>query len=129
VANSKSAFLRTQIYKAIHNQATFIAPTQLYMSLHVAAPGLTGANEVVGNAYARQPIAFGSDTGGSGTNNVTPIFPAPTPGNWGTLTHFGVWDSPSGGAFLAGDALLNAITTSIGISIAFPSGSITWTET
>src|SRR4051812_22204639 len=100
---SKSTYLRNAIYNAIFKNTAFTGPATVYMSVHTAAPGLTGANEVVGNAYARQAIVMGTPTGGAGANTSAPTFPAPTPANWGTLTHFGFWDALTNGNFLEGD--------------------------
>jgi hypothetical protein len=99
------------------------------MSLHTAAPGLTGANEITGNAYARQAVAFGASAAGVVLNNSTPTFPAPTPSNWGTATHFALWDAVSGGNCLYGDALNNPVATSVGVPVNIPIGSLSVAET
>jgi hypothetical protein len=74
-----------------------------YVSLHTAAPGDTGINEVAGGAYARQgPVTF-SNTGTNPTvaaNTAVVQYPVAT-ANWGTITHFGIWSAASGGTFLA----------------------------
>lgn len=126
---SKSNYLRSKIYQAILKATGFTGPGTLYLSLHTAAPGQTGANEISGNAYARTAITFGTDTNGSGASNAAVTFPAPTPANWGTATHFGIWDASTAGNFLIGDALTNAVTTSIGVPVSIPSGSCTYAET
>jgi hypothetical protein len=126
---SKSNYLRGVIYKAINRNTGYTGPAQEYMSLHTAAPGLTGANEITGNAYARQAINMAADTNGAGASSNAPQFPAPTPSNWGTATHFGVWDAASAGNYLWGDALTNPVATSVGVPVLFPIGSVTYTET
>lgn len=82
-----------------------------YISLHSADPGEdggAGANEVSGNAYARQTIT--SSTGWTTPSAATPYaisnaavitFPTATPSAWASgaaLTYFGVWTSLSGTA-------------------------------
>ena len=129
MAASKSNYLRAAIYKAILRNTTFTAGASLYLSLHTAAPGLSGANEITGNAYARVAITFAADTNGAGASSNAPQFPAPTPANWGTATHFGVWDAASAGNYLGGDALTNPVATSVGVPVLFPVGSVTWAET
>lgn len=126
---SKSNFSRSKVYNAILKATSYAGPATVYMSLHTAAPGLTGANEVSGNAYARQAITFGADTSGAGASSNAPQFPAPTPSNWGTVTHFALWDAVSGGNCLGADALANQVATSVGVPVLFPIGSVTWTET
>lgn len=76
----------------------------LYVSLHTADPTDAGTGaEVAGGSYARVAVqpADANWTGASATDgntdNVAAItFPAPT-ANWGIVTHFGIWDRPTGG--------------------------------
>jgi hypothetical protein len=126
---SKSSFSRTNLVKALLKATAYTGPATIYLSLHTAAPGLAGANEVAGNAYARTVIAFGAEAGGTVSNTPAVTTPAPTPANWGTVTHFGLWDAATVGNFLGGDALTAAVATSIGVPLFFPIGSVTWSET
>lgn len=126
---SKSNYLRAAIYKAILRNTSFQGAAQLYLSLHTAAPGLAGANEITGNAYARVAVNFAADTNGAGVSSNAPQFPAPTPSNWGTATHFGIWDAASAGNYYGGDALTNQVATSVGVPVLFPAGSLSWSET
>lgn len=128
MSQSKSTYLRNLIYNAILKAGTFTGPATLYVSLHTSAPGLTGANEVTGNAYARQVIAFGANTAGAGSNSSAPTFPAPTPANWGTVTHFGIWDASTVGNLLFADALTASVATSIGVPVTAPIGNLTYAE-
>ena len=96
-------------------------PTSLYYGLFTAAPSDTGGGtEVSGGSYARVTVASslanyagtqssGSTTASSGSggltsNNGTITFPAPS-ANWGSVTHFGVFDASSGGNLLIHGAL------------------------
>ena len=105
-------------------------PTSLYYGLFTAAPSDTGGGtEVSGGSYARVTVASslanyagtqssGSTTASSGTggltsNNGTITFPAPT-ANWGSVTHFGVFDASSGGNLLIHGALTVAKTINNG---------------
>jgi hypothetical protein len=78
----------------------------VYVSLHTADPGTSGTNELSGNGYARQSVSWTTSgsipTVDSNTSIIT--FPTAT-GNWGTVTHFGLWTASSGGTFLGGQAL------------------------
>jgi hypothetical protein len=74
-----------------------------FVSLHTASPGDSGANEVVGGAYARQgPVSFAN----AGTNPTVAAntailqYPVAT-ANWGSITHFGIWSAVSAGTMLA----------------------------
>lgn len=130
MTQSKGTALRNAIYNAILKNTSYTAGASLYLSLHTGAPGLTGANEVPStNAYTRVAVAFGTPTGGSGSNSGAVTFPAPTPANWGTLTSFGVWDAVTAGNYLFGDALTFSIVTSIGVPVTVPVGNLTYAET
>lgn len=68
----------------------------LYMSLHTADPGTTGANEVTGGApaYARQPVTWVAGSVDGVYNATVPAFDVPAT----TVTHVGLWTT--GGTFL-----------------------------
>lgn len=129
MANSKSTYLRAAIINAILKATGFTGSGTLYLSLHTASPGLNGANEVSGNAYARVAVTFGAQVAGVCLSDIVVTTAAPTPANWGTVTHFGVWDALTVGNFYGGDALTNQVVTSVGIPLSFPVGSLSWTET
>jgi hypothetical protein len=110
-------------------------PANLYVSLHTASPGATGANECADATYARVAVATtaGSwdapSTGGGGrtTQNAGTItFPALTAGV--TITHVGLWDAASGGNFLKGGALTASVPFSAAEIPVFPIGALDDTE-
>lgn len=125
---AKSTYLRNAAFNAALRATAFTGPATVYMSLHTAEPGLTGASEVTGNAYARTAIAFAAPVNGSGSSSAAVTFPAPTPAAWGTVTHFGLWDAASLGNLLYEDALTNPVATSVGVALSFPSGNISVSE-
>jgi hypothetical protein len=105
-------------------------PTSLYYGLFTAAPSDTGGGtEVSGGSYARVTVASSlanyagtqssgstaasSGSGGLTSNNGTITFPAPS-ANWGSVTHFGVFDASSGGNLLIHGALTVAKTINNG---------------
>jgi hypothetical protein len=126
---SKSAYLRTKMIEAALKAVAFTGPATIYMSLHTAAPGLAGANEISGNGYARVAVAFGVSALGVVLNSSSPTTPAPTPGNWGTATHFALWDALTVGNMIYGDALNNPVATSVGVPVNIPIGSLSIAET
>jgi hypothetical protein len=76
--------------------------TNVWVSLHTADPGNTGANEVVGGAYARQgPVAFANSgfnpTVAANTSIIT--YPVAT-ANYGTINFFSLWTAAAGGNFI-----------------------------
>ncbi len=77
-------------------------PTAIHLALFTAvsdAEAGTGT-EVTGGSYARVNIttSFGapSSPGGSGSNTSAITFAAPT-ANWGTVTHYGIFDASTAG--------------------------------
>lgn len=116
-----SDYLEVELRKHIFRTGSFTKPSALYVSLHTADPtdAANGA-EVSGGSYARvqrDPLDA-NWTGASSTNGVTDnaaaiTFPSPT-ANWGTITHFGIWDASSGGNLLVHGALTTPKTVNNG---------------
>jgi hypothetical protein len=90
-----------------NSMLTGLSVTATYVSLHTGDPGSTGANEVAGGSYVRKPVAWSTPSSGAMTaaTALTLQVPAST-----TITHFGVWDSASGGEFKGGAPLDTAQT-------------------
>ena len=81
----------------------------LYLSLHTATPGTTGASEVTGGspAYARKSTVVTATSGTGTSTTVTFDVPAGV-----TVTHFGTWSAVTGGTFYGGNALSASKTDS-----------------
>jgi hypothetical protein len=91
------------------------APTTVYLALHTADPTDAGTGtEVSGNGYARQSIAFGASSSGTASNSAAVEFPAASGGNFGTITHIGIWDASSSGNLLFHAALTASKTINDG---------------
>lgn len=120
-----SDYLENKLIDHLFRTATFAKPAGLYIALFTGAPtDAAGGVEVTGGAYARVNLApldtnwkatqggtsgASSGTGGVTANAVQITFPAPT-ANWGTVTHFGIFDAASAGNLLIWDALTAART-------------------
>lgn len=72
-------------------------PTTWYVALFTSDPTDAGSGtEVSGNAYARTSVTFSvTDDTASNTGNVT--FPTASGGNWGTVSHIGIYDASTSG--------------------------------
>lgn len=82
------------------------SPTNVYVGLHTADPTDAGTGaEVSGNGYARQTIGFDASSSGTASNSSAIEFPAASGGNWGTITHIGIYDALTGGNLLFHSAL------------------------
>jgi hypothetical protein len=110
-------------------EADILTPltTNVYVSLHTADPGNTGANEVTGGGYVRQgPIAF-ANAGANPTvasNTAIITYPAAT-ANYGVVGFFGLWTAATGGSFLGSAAVSLAIPINQGDSARFYAQTLT----
>lgn len=92
-----SDFAENELLDALTGVGSYVNAAP-HLSLHDGLPGETGANEVVGGSYARQPVTFGAASGGVATNSAQEEFtdmPAVT------ITHAGLWDAVTAGNFEA----------------------------
>jgi len=122
-------YLENKLIDHLFRSATY-TPSTLYVGLITAVTDKDAGTvtEVTGGSYARVAVtktdaswkgSHGSATGNSsGTNgtcsNASAItFPAPT-ANWGTVSHFGLWDASTSGNLLVCAALTSSKTVSNG---------------
>jgi len=95
-----------------------ITTTGLFMSIHTASPGNTGANEIVGGTGytgTRMAVTWGSVSSGVVSSNDTQTFPLLVT-QAGGVPYFGLWTASSGGTFLTGGP-------TSGLSGSIPSGA------
>ena len=118
-----SDYLENKLIDHLFRTATFAKPAALWIALLTGAPSdAGGGTEVAGGGYARvnlppsdtnwratQGGTTGASAGTTGTtaNAVVVAFPAPS-ANWGTVSHFAIYDAPTGGNLLIWDALTAA---------------------
>lgn len=125
-----SDYLENKLIDQIFRGQAFTFPATLYVGLLTAAPSDTGGGtEVTGGSYARVGVTASltnfagtqsagsttasSGTGGTTSNNASITFPAPT-ANWGSVTHFGIYDAASAGNLLFYGSLGTAKTVNNG---------------
>jgi hypothetical protein len=125
-----SDYLENKLVDLTLRGQAFTAPATLYFGLHTSATtDAGGGTEVTGGSYARKAVtaslanfagtqAAASTTASSGTGGVTSNnglidFPAPT-ANWGTVTHWSVWDASTAGNMLYHGALTTSKTVNNG---------------
>lgn len=118
-------------------------PATLYVGLFTTSPADAGGGvECSGNAYARASIASSlanwagtqgagttaASNGSSGqTSNNSPInFTTPTPGSWGTVVAWGIFDAATGGNMLAWAPLTASVVINANQPVSFPAGSLTF---
>jgi len=124
---SFSDYWENEILDHIFGKGSYTSPT-IYVGLSTADPtdDGTGLAEPVGNAYARvSTVAADWTVASSGAlNNVNDItFPEAT-GNWGTVTHFALFDAVTGGNMLAHGALSSSKAIGSGDTAKFAAGDL-----
>lgn len=126
----KTTAARNAVLDAILRNVSLAAGATMYMSLHSADPGATGAsNELSGSNYARTAITFGSAAASGAIENTAAVtFPTPS-ANWTAATHFGIWSAASGGTCYYTGTLAAAVTGQSGVPVSFPIGAVDVTET
>lgn len=116
--------VESALLSAVFRNTTYTSPGTVYAGLYTSAPtDAGGGTEVSGNAYARQAVTFGAPSGGSISNSGTVTFPTAS-GNWGTVTHFGIFDASSGGNLLAWSSLTTSKDVASGDAAVFSSGQL-----
>jgi hypothetical protein len=99
-------------------QASYAGNTALFLSIHTADPGNTGASEYTTYTGTRPSIAWPTavGTGGSVGNTAQIDFAAM---GATTITHVGLWTATSAGTFKGGGALAANKTTTAGDTLRF----------
>lgn len=112
-----SNYLEVELRKHLFRTGSFTKPTVLAISLHTADPTDAGTGaEVSGGSYARVELnpldanwTAASATDGVTDNAAAIEFPAPT-ADWGSITHFGIWDAATAGNLLVHGQLTTSKT-------------------
>jgi hypothetical protein len=141
--SAMSDYLENKLVDHLFRAQTLSAPATLHIGLLTSAPSDSGGgSEVSGNNYARVAVTSSlanwagtqaaasttasSGSGGQTSNNAAITFPTPL-GNWGTVSHFGIYDAASGGNLLFHGALTIAKTINQSDTVSFPAASLTIT--
>ena len=113
--SAMSDYLENKFLDHFLGTASTSAPAAVYVGLHTADPTDAGSGaEVSGFGYARQSMAFGAASSGTASNSAAVEFPAASGGNWGTITHIGIWDASTTGNLLFHAALTTSKTINDG---------------
>jgi hypothetical protein len=113
--SAMSDYLENKFLDHFLGTASTSAPAAVYVGLHTADPTDAGTGaEVSGFGYARQSMAFGASSGGTASNSGAVEFPAATGGDWGVITHIGIYDASTSGNLLFHSALTTSKTIADG---------------
>ena len=105
---------------------TATRPTNWYVALFTAAPNDTGGGtEVSAGGYARQSVAFSAAASPGGTtSNTGEVSYTASGGDYGTVTHMGIFDASSSGNLLWHGALTASKAVADGDTLTFAVGNI-----
>lgn len=123
--SAASNYLESKIINLVCRGVAFAPPAKTYVALHTANPGDTGAGEVTTTAYpayVRQDAAKGGaqadawvETESGVVKNARQlIYPMYDGAAALTVTHFSVWDAPTGGNLLFAAPLASSRTINNG---------------
>lgn len=110
-----------------------VRPATVYVALFKTPPTSSGGGtEVSGGSYARVPLtndgtSFPPAVNGQKTNGVAIVFPYPTT-NWGTVTHFALYNSPTGGGMLRYGQLVLSKVINVSDVVSFAPGELNMYE-
>tara|TARA_R100000951_G_scaffold88181_2_gene76166 strand:+ start:834 stop:1226 length:393 start_codon:yes stop_codon:yes gene_type:complete len=105
---------------------TATRPTNWYVALFTAAPNdAGGGTEVSAGGYARQSVAFSAAASPGGTtSNTGEVSYTASGGDYGTVTHMGIFDASSSGNLLWHGALTASKAVADGDTLTFAAGNI-----
>lgn len=119
-----STYLENALINAVLRNTAYSSPATVYVGLHTADPTDAGTGtEVSGGSYARKSATFGAPSSGTSTTSAAIEFDQAT-GNWGTITHVGIWDALTSGNLLFHTALDAPKTIDTGDIFKIASGSL-----
>lgn len=101
-------------------------PTAWYVGLFTAAPSDSGGGtEVSGSGYAREAVTFAAaSTPGGTTSNTGDVSFTAAGGNWGTITHIGIFDASTSGNLLWHGSMTASKIVNDGDTLQFSTGNI-----
>jgi len=122
-----SNYLENALVNATLRNTTYTSPTTVYVGLFTDDPtDADTGTEVSGGSYARQSASFDTPSNGASTTDADITFPTAT-GNWGTVTHFGLYDALTSGNLLYHGALNNSKIIQTGDIFKIETGNLTVT--
>ena len=97
--SSFADYLEQKLLDHAFKSTAFSQPTNLYLALYTAAPSdAGGGTEVTGGSYARKNHNLWGRSGSIMYNSGSISFTQAT-ASWGTVTHFAILDTSTGGNF------------------------------
>jgi len=124
--SAASDYLENKVLDHALATAAYTAPSAVYVGLFTTDPTDAGTGtEVSGNNYARKAASFASASGGSASTDATITFDPASGGNWGTITHIGIFDALTTGNLLFHGAVTTSKTIEDGDTFQITNGNLT----
>ena len=122
-----SNYLENALINATLRNTAYSSPATVYVGLFTSDPTDAGSGtEVSGGSYARKSMAFDAPSNGASTNSAAVEFDQAT-GNWGTITHFAIFDALTTGNMLYHGQLTSSKVIETGDVFKFAAASVTVT--
>ncbi len=123
-----SNYLENALINATLRNTTYTSPAVVYAALFTSDPTDAGTGtEVSGGSYTRKAITFAAPSNGVATNSAAAVEFDQATGNWGTITHFGIYDASTSGNLLYHGALTSSKTIQTGDVFKFATSSVSVT--
>lgn len=123
LASERDSILNAYLPGASH--ASYSGNTSLFLSVHTADPGNTGASEFTGYTGNRPAITFAASSSQSAASGGTSAQQDFVATSGGTITHIGLWTANTAGTFKGGGALSASKTIATSDTLRFASGAVT----
>lgn len=125
--SAMSNYLENALINATLRNTTYTSPATVYVGLFTTDPTDADSGvEVSGGSYARQSATFAAPSNGASTTSADVTFPTCT-ADWGTVTHFGIYDASTNGNLLYHGVLNNSKNIQTGDILKIESGNLTVT--
>ena len=123
--SAMSDYLENKVLDHVLGTTAYTHPSQTYIGLANGSFADTGSgsSELSGNNYARVAINFDAASSGTTDNSAAVEFAAAT-GSWGSVSHFGLFDTSSSGNLLIHGAFTAAKTITTGDILRIAAGEL-----
>ena len=125
MAGSISNFLELELLDHVLKTGAYSVPTNIYVALSTTDPLDTGAGiSEPSDGYARVVMDSWDAATARATENTSQITFAQASGDWGTISHWAIYDAITGGNFLAHGDFSVSKTCPIGTNLYIAAGDI-----
>ena len=122
--SAMSDYLENKVLDHVLGTTSYTMPTTVYIGLSTGSfADDNSGTELTGGSYARQSIAFDAAASGTTDNTSAVDFPVAT-ANWGTVSHYGLFDASSGGNLLVHGAFASSKTVETGDVLRIGAGEL-----